>query len=616
MKTKMSPLLIVMLIAAMWMIPGQTQALLFIPDDFRSGITLSESPVDDLDDTDQGFPTSDRDVIVQINNEYRRYLGVIIDRSIQGQTSISVDNGNNDRMIGPGSKLASVATLSEWARCIKNWDSSVCTFTAPNSRRYVLPVPIDAAPGSEVKFRIRAVGPAIKISFPDVDPELRLLQLEALGWTLWDVALLDLLKMYFGGVLPDASVTQAVVVELINYIKLDTAILNAFEKGDYTGVLVGLANFVSRSQILKAWAEQKGLEGSTKIATSVDALQGLLGKVTIVELMNAFSQLVWVKWQETYEVVVVIPKINDIQPAVGKAGDLVTIHGVGFDPYHKDNNSVFFTGLNPQGVPWLKLKAKVVEVSAEDTMTVEVPADFESGPVMVCTEKYSSAYCSNTDVVFNNPLPSGLSIISPENNAKVSGSISVAAVVPSPPVPFPASVGRLLVDGTLKFEKAVTTPDFSFVLDTGTLTAAVHTLTVELITAGQTLSASVQIDSAPSSTLSITSPAAGANVFGVINISAQVLNPPNPFPTDQATQATLFLDGQQVDQKSVTSATFGFSLNTGSLTVGNHSLQINLILLGVEHTASITVTVSWYPSQDPAYGVNTDVIRRGRRGVG
>ena len=594
MKTKMSPFLIVLLIAAMWMIPCETQALLIIPDDFRSGITITETATDDPNDTDQGFPTSDRDVIVQINNEYRRYLGVVIDRTIQGQASSPVDNGDNDRLLGLGSKLVSVATLSEWARCIKNWDSSVCTFTAPNSRRYVLPVPSDAAPGSEIKFRLRLVGPAIlSTSLPDSDIDPNLIR-ETFGWTLWEVAARDLVKLCLGGLYPDdPSIVVKFVNEFINDTQYFPQTVFAFQNGDYVGMTEGLVNWIVRSELVKNYALERGLTGSPMLMNGLKDLGKILKLVSVVELMNSFMQLLTVKWQETYEVVAVIPKINDIQQAAG--GDLVTIHGLGFDPYKTTNNRVVFTGLNADGSVALNQHATEIEVSAEDTMTVRLPPDFMYGPVMVCTVAAMvppGAYCSNTDVAFGNLIPT---IISPINSASVEGSISVVAVVPSPPVPFPASVGRLLVDGGEVTRKDVTTPDFNFVLDTGTLGTGSHSLTVELITAGQTRSASIQINAAtPSATLSITSPAAGSTVSGTVTVSAAIQNPPSPFPQSQA---RLLVDGSQRDSKPVSTSSFTFSVDAQALGAGPHTFTVEIDLAGGMLTASVQATVrtEWYP---------------------
>ena len=56
-------------------------------------------------------------------------------------------------------------------------------------------------------------------------------------------------------------------------------------------------------------------------------------------------------------------------------------------------------------------------------------------------------------------------------------------------------------------------------------------------------------------------------------------------------------------KKSVTLADFSFTLDASALAVGNHALKVKLIMSGVEYTASINVTTSWYPSQ--GYGVNT-----------
>ena len=531
MKTKIRPLLIVLLVAATCVIPCQTQAYVLFPSDFdaRSGITITETAMDDPNDTDQGFQTSDRDVIVQINNGYRRYLGVVIDQTIQGQAAGSVDNGPNDRFVGLGSKLISADNITTWSICARDWNSPLCTFYTPSNRNYILPVPANAAPGSEVKFRLRIVGPAMLSASPDSDIDKDLI-LETFGYSLWEVVVRDLVKLCLGGQYPNPTYTVAFLKELMTELKYVPAFWSALEKKDYGGMYDAIVNWLIRSEALKQYAADQGLKGSTDLMEVLNVISGTLKAVTIAEMTNAMTQWGRANWQETYEIVVVVPKISDIQPASGKADDLVIIHGMGFDAYHKDNNSVFFTGLNPQGVPWLKLKAKVESISGSGTMGVRVPADFVSGPVMVCTGKY----CSNTDVVFSNPQPTGLSIISPANNAKVSGSISVVAVVPSPPVPFPASVGRLLVDGTVKAEKAVTTPDFSFVLDTGTLTAAVHTLTVELITAGQTLSASVQINVAtPSATLSSPSPLLpGSTVSGTVTVSAAIQNPPSPVPSE------------------------------------------------------------------------------------
>ena len=202
MKTKMSPLLIVLLIASMWMIPCEPQALVIIPNESRSGIMIAETAMDDPSDTDQGFQTSDRDVIVQINNGYRRYVGVVIDQTIQGQAAGPVDNGPNDRFVGLGSKLISADTLTTWSICARDWNSPLCTFYTPSSRNYILPVPSDAVPGSEVKFRLRIVGPAMLSAGPDSDIDKDLI-LETFGYSLWEVVARDLVKLCLGGQYPN-----------------------------------------------------------------------------------------------------------------------------------------------------------------------------------------------------------------------------------------------------------------------------------------------------------------------------------------------------------------------------------------------------------------------------
>ena len=102
-------------------------------------------------------------------------------------------------------------------------------------------------------------------------------------------------------------------------LKYVPAFWSALDKGDYGGMYDALVNWLLRSEVLKQYAADQALTGSTDLMEVLNLISGTLKVVTIAEMTNAMTQLGRANWQETYEVVVVIPKIGDIQPGSGKS---------------------------------------------------------------------------------------------------------------------------------------------------------------------------------------------------------------------------------------------------------------------------------------------------------
>jgi hypothetical protein len=110
----------------------------------------------------------------------------------------------------------------------------------------------------------------------------------------------------------------------------------------------------------------------------------------------------------------------------------------------------------------------------------------------------------------------------------------------------------------------------------------------------------VLFDEPMTSQLIINSPTEGETVSGVITIDVTLTDPPDPFPESQA---TLFVDDNQIEEKQVDSASFSFSLDTASLTEDTHILKVTLNINGYipEKSLEITVVHSWYPTGNNLY---------------
>jgi peptidoglycan/xylan/chitin deacetylase (PgdA/CDA1 family) len=161
-----------------------------------------------------------------------------------------------------------------------------------------------------------------------------------------------------------------------------------------------------------------------------------------------------------------------------------------------------------------------------------------------------------------------VSVTAPAANANVSGTINLTANASD-------NVGvvgvKFLVDGTLVGSEDTTAP-YSVSLNTATLTAGSHTVTaVARDAAGNTTTSAgvaftvVLATDTTAPTVSVTAPAANANVTGTINLTA------NATDNVGVVGVQLLVDGVLVGAED-TAAPYSVSLDTTTLTAGNHTV--------------------------------------------
>ena len=196
-------------------------------------------------------------------------------------------------------------------------------------------------------------------------------------------------------------------------------------------------------------------------------------------------------------------------------------------------------------------------------------------------------------IVANAGAPS-VSITSPASGATVSGTVPITTSVSS----NTAGV-QLMVDGN-NSGSTVTAAPFSFSLNTATLTDGSHSLAAVASTSSgrSTTSATVLITVSNSSapTISITSPASGATVSGTVAVSTSV--------SSNTTSVQFKVDGAN-SGAAVTTAPFGFSLNTTTLSNGSHSLSAVATNSASQTATSATVTITVNNSSAPSISITS-----------
>src|SRR5712692_7845663 len=205
----------------------------------------------------------------------------------------------------------------------------------------------------------------------------------------------------------------------------------------------------------------------------------------------------------------------------------------------------------------------------------------------VATNSSGQTASASVTVNVNNiapPTPPTISITSPASGANVSGTINVSTSASSNTVSV-----QFKVDGS-NTGSPVTSAPFSYSLNTTTLSNASHTISaVATNSSGQTASASVTVNVnniAPPTppTISITSPASGANVSGTINVSTSA--------SSNTVSVQFKVDGSNTGAP-ITSAPFSYSLNTTMLSNASHTISaVATNSSGQTASASVTVNVN------------------------
>ena len=177
------------------------------------------------------------------------------------------------------------------------------------------------------------------------------------------------------------------------------------------------------------------------------------------------------------------------------------------------------------------------------------------------------------------PLPSPtdpVQITSPANGQTVSGNIVVSAQINAT---LDSAGSYLIVDGTEVGTARVISPPYLYSLNTATLSNGGHTLQIwahdtnnETVrsNAVSVITSNSGSPPPPPTTLpiSLTYPSNGQSISGTVSVAGAITQ------TLDAAGSYLMVDGQEVGTVRVTSAPYIYPLNTGTLSVGQHTLQI------------------------------------------
>jgi IPT/TIG domain len=480
--------------------------------DGQARITIKLVYTDDADDTDQTVTDPDK-AIIQIENRLRRYVGVFILRNINGSSVYYevVDNGPNDRFIDTASELVSYGTILDFVTCF--FGSGGKATLAPSSRRYILPIARgqsgEVTPGMENCFQVEIVGPSIE-GFPlywDSTSSPGDLAIDAALWTAGFLIVIPALDLLAPGLRANAELSRDIIPEVVNFLKQVPSILTCFQQENpyvcieaavkklleshllpdllkSKSVQQKLSKHASKEETLKSWADK--LE---------DVKDTLMSFTTAADLVNTLIQITGPTWSEVFEVFIIRPRVDSIEPNMAPVGEEVTIHGAGFDTYNPSNNLVKFTEVTGG-----TQEARIVSVPDENTIVVEVPAGDLGGPVLVCDTLLSGiieVYCSNNDVDWRGLYSTTLCITSPEDGATVGEWTDIVVELkdlPEDAFAYGDLVADLFVDGVKQKDKYVNSAIFSFLaFNTGSLAQGPHTIEVRLNISGRIIRDSIKV---------------------------------------------------------------------------------------------------------------------------
>lgn len=179
-----------------------------------------------------------------------------------------------------------------------------------------------------------------------------------------------------------------------------------------------------------------------------------------------------------------------------------------------------------------------------------------------------------------------LAITSPANGAGVTGTITISGT--SADNSAVANVKVKIDNGT--YQSATGTTNWSFSLNTATLSDGVHTITAQVTddqsnTATSAVSVTVSNVVAGTPTLAITSPSNGATISGsAVSIAGTAAD------ATSVSKVEIQVDGGSLTQVSGTT-NWTYSLNTTGLSNGNHTLTAKATN-SAANTKSVSITVN------------------------
>ena len=235
--------IILSVILICWALPAHSVIYIEGDQDGQSGIRVIFVDQDDPNDNDDNI-FAEKKVFVDVKNDMRRYLGMYVDRRINGGEPTEIDNGPNDRIIGPATELISLDTIANFFNCLSGnlLGEEGCEILSSN-RRYILPLPDNVEPGDEIHFSVRASGLAIGKQIPfsfsgnSADPWADQF-LEGAARTYFELVAFKLIGLAVGGT---EAFTQfltnhpnewdTLLKELVNIMKSELGLWESLENG-------------------------------------------------------------------------------------------------------------------------------------------------------------------------------------------------------------------------------------------------------------------------------------------------------------------------------------------------------------------------------------------------
>jgi hypothetical protein len=205
------------------------------------------------------------------------------------------------------------------------------------------------------------------------------------------------------------------------------------------------------------------------------------------------------------------------------------------------------------------------------------------------TDNLGRSGTSNQSVTVANTGPT-VAITAPADGSSVVGNVTVNATVTLGTASSPISQVVLSVDGTAVQTK--TAAPYSFILDTGTYTNGLHTITVRATDAASSSgfhTISVSVSNGPvvqvPPAVNITFPTAGLILTGTVTVNATVTAGTNP-----VNLVTLAVDGTVAANR--TALPFDFTLDPANYIAGAHTINVTAYDT-VDQLGSQTVSVTF-----------------------
>ena len=345
-------------------------------------INVEVTDMDDESDTDQSF-NEQHQYVIQVTNSARRFLGVYIDRLYPPNPVIEIQNGLNDMMLNPAEATVSLDNLGTY---IFHWMGLNEDFTN-KSRAYILPVPDDLQPGEKVTFRTKLLGLSAINQLPydltgsNAPPQALRLIISS-TYSLFNVLLGPLVRAATGFATDETEMAKGLINDMIAHPENLSKWANMIVQKDFQGLAADYLKFIAASEtsinLLKARAG--GKQAVDKLLSGLGTI--LKGWNTVgdaVDIPYILAGLGASAWEDEYTIRVVAPQITEIIPRKGVAGDILAIHGKGFDPEVPTNNKVLFSRLNNENMLIPASLAGTVVSTGEFTRKRGVPVRKDTG---------------------------------------------------------------------------------------------------------------------------------------------------------------------------------------------------------------------------------------------